>query len=179
MKPQQIGNTQRGFTLIELMVVLVIVTLLVLFIWPKAYAWKETASRGNMSGARDSYMQCINERLTAYADTTSVTNDWAISRGCIAKTRVAGASAIRNAAGGLTNITSATITTAGDAIQLEDQGLSKTQCAAYAADANDQYDVIAINGTSVKAYGAAFNDAQVTTQCSQASNIVTFTKLKG
>jgi len=179
MKSFKSGGSQTGFTLIELMVSLVIVTLLVYFIVPKAFGWKETASRGNMAGARDSYMQCINERLTAYADTTSVTNDWAISRGCIAKSRVVGTSTIRNAAGGPTNITSATITTAGDAIQLEDQGLSKTQCAAYAADASDQYDVISINGTSVKAYGALFNDAAVTTQCSQASNIVTFTKLKG
>lgn len=170
---------QQGFTLIELMATLVIVMILIYFIVPKAFGWKETASRSNMAGARDSYMQCINERLTSYADTTSVTNDWAISRGCIAKSRVTGTSTIRNAAGGNTTISSATINTAGDAILLEDQGLSKTQCTAYAADSSDQYDVISINGTTVKAYGGTFQDDQVTAQCNQPSNVVDFTKLKG
>jgi prepilin-type N-terminal cleavage/methylation domain-containing protein len=172
-------RSQQGFTLIELMVTLVIVTLLVYFIVPKAFSWKEMASRGNMTGARDSYMQCLNERLTAYADTTNVSNTWAISRGCIASSRIIGTDTIRNAAGGTTTLSSATISTSGDAIQMEDQGLSKTQCAAYAADSNDQYDVISINGTAVKSYGSTFQDSAVTSQCAQTSNTVTFTKLKG
>ncbi|MEW4339634.1 type 4 pilus major pilin [Chromobacterium vaccinii] len=174
------SKKQAGMTLIELMVVLVIGVILVYFIYPIARGWFETANRANLTSARDSYMQCINERLTSYSDTTGMNNDWAISRGCISASRVVGANMIKNSIGGTTTLSAATLTVANDAISMSDTGISTTLCTTYAADKNDIYDSISINGTVVKALGGTLNDATVTASCQQSAsnNTVTFIKKK-
>lgn len=169
----------KGFTLVELMVVLVIVGLLIYLIWPRASAWLNKGHVSNLASDRDSIVQCVSDNLTGYADTSSLSNDWTIKRKCVSGSRVMGTNTIKNADGGTSTVAPATLNNSNDAISFTDDHVRSGSCAAYAADKNDSFARIIVNGTTVKDLNGTLNDSSLTSACTNSdSNSVSFVILK-
>lgn len=172
-------NGSKGFTLVELMVVLVIVGLIVYLIYPRAAAWINKGHVSNLSSDRDSIVQCLSDNLTGYADTSSLSNDWAIKRKCVSSSRVMGTNTVKNADGGSSTVSPATLNNSNDAISFTDDHVRSGSCAAYAADKNDGFARIIVNGTTVKDVNGTLNDSALTSACTNSdSNSVSFMILK-
>ena len=185
-------NLQKGFSLIELGVVLVIISILGLYLVPRFNAYliggrvdptvkDVTAVVNAMRGAAAATGgNTPYTSLGATAAATAVFANTARDRASALTVAGAGATATvqhqLGATGSEIAVAQATITAAGDAFSVTFPTTSKSACPGLATQLSKSVEVITINGTNVKAAGGAYNGGAAENACTAGdTNTFVFT----
>lgn len=171
---------QRGFTLVELLIVLAIIAVIAIFGVPFARGiiiggkTEPTASdiskvvtkmRANFAGQGNTP---YNNLGAAAAATANFANT---ARGLTSALTITGAGATATiqhdlgATGSQIAVAPATITTLGDSFTVSVPTVNEAACPGLAAQLSKAAEVIAINGTNVKAVGANYNGGTAQNVC--------------
>lgn len=171
---------QRGFTLVELLIVLAIIAVIAIFGVPFARGiiiggkTEPTASdiskvvtkmRANFAGQGNTP---YNNLGAAAAATANFANT---ARGLTSALTITGAGATATiqhdlgATGSQIAVAPATITTLGDSFTVTVPTVNEAACPGLAAQLSKAAEVIAINGTNVKAVGANYNGGTAQNVC--------------
>lgn len=171
---------QRGFTLVELLIVLAIIAVIAIFGVPFARGiiiggkTEPTASdiskvvtkmRANFAGQGNTP---YNNLGAAAAATANFANT---ARGLTSALTITGAGATATiqhdlgATGSQIAVAPATITTLGDSFTVSVPTVNEAACPGLAAQLSKAAEVIAINGTTVKAVGANYNGGTAQNLC--------------
>ena len=182
---------QRGFTLVELLIVLAIIAVIAIFGVPFARGiiiggkTEPTASdiskvvtkmRANFAGQGNTP---YNNLGAAAAATANFANT---ARGLTSALTITGAGATATiqhglgATGSQIAVAPATITTLGDSFTVSVPTVNEAACPGLAAQLTKAAEVIAINGTNVKAVGANYNGGTAQNVCTAGdTNTFVFT----
>lgn len=184
-------QSQRGFTIVELLVVLAIIALLAIFGLPAARGMiiggkvEPTASdvnkivtkmRANFAGQGSTPYTNLGAAAAATANFANT------SRGLASSITVTGAGATATAqhdlgaTGSQIGVAQGTITTAGDSFTVTFPTANEAACPGLAAQLSRAAEVITINGTAVKAAGGTYNGGTAQNLCTAGdTNAFVFT----
>lgn len=177
------NGSQRGFTLVELLVVLAIIAVLAIFgipyargiitggkVEPTANDISKTVSKLRSNFAGQGNTPYTN--LGAPAAATAVFANTA--RGLVSALTVAGAGAAATiqhdigATASQISVASATITTLGDSFSVTVPTVNEAACPGLASQLSKSAEVITINGTLVKAANGVYNGGSAQNACAVA-----------
>lgn len=176
-KIKSLGNKQKGFTFIELTVVLLIIAVLALLSYPLVRAF---LIEGRVKPTADDIVAAVT-RVRANAEGTGSTPYLNVSTATFANTLrdrsvalsvigVGAAATLEHRLGATgANVTAApaTITSAGDAFDVQLVTVNSAACPGFATSVQNNPEIITINGTVVKSIpaGVAYNGQNAQNAC--------------
>lgn len=176
------GRAAAGFTLIELVVVIAIITMLAIIGVPRiaSFVYESKAPTVANEFARAmTRIRAVSSGATPYSTMTTamLANNLRETSFTVAGTgSAATASHTLGASGASVSAAPASLVALGDAVAATWAQVNVGACAVLPSLLNSQVEVIQVNGTAVKSFGGALNSVAVQNQCTAGdTNTLIFT----
>jgi len=174
------NRKQKGFTLTEILLVLVIAAAIVIsafIIYPKVQASARAEAESKNIATIVAGVKALYTSTSSY---TGITKTILVNAKVFPDNMLSGTGSSAtpiNSWKGAVDVTAATINNAGDAFTITYNGVPTAECVKMVSGMAGNFDSVGVNGTNVKASGAALNVATTASSCAAntSTNVLTFT----